>query len=298
MDLKVLLDKLAIYYKKDELVNIVKGFNSIRPVTLRINNIKSSGEEVISDLEKNNISYDRVPWYSKALILKDANEQMISKLAIYNEGKIYLQSLSSMLPPLFLQPKEDELILDMAAAPGGKTTEMAALTNNKAMITAIEKNKVRAERLKYNLNLQGAKKVVVLNCDARYLDDYFMFDKILLDAPCSGSGTIEDGQLNKNLTEDLIKRSIDRQKQLLEIAIKHLKVKGTLIYSTCSILKCENEEVLKYILDKYDNIKLDVLKLDNFENIKKLKSDLDGVLTICPTDLYEGFFIAKLIKVS
>ena len=95
-----------------------------------------------------------------------------------------------MLPAIILQPKEKMDILDMTAAPGGKTTQMAALTNNKAHITACEMNKIRFERMKYNLEKQGATCVFAMNQDSRRIDDFFSFDQILLDAPCSGSGTL------------------------------------------------------------------------------------------------------------
>ena len=140
-------------------------------------------------------TFEEISWYDNSLVV-NTTEDTLRELDIYKEGKIYLQSLSSQLPPLFLNPKEDEMILDMAAAPGGKTTQIAALSNNKAMITAIEKNKIRSERLQYNIDKQGAKKVTVLNTDSRNLNEYFMFDKILLDAPCSGSGTIINNNFN------------------------------------------------------------------------------------------------------
>ena len=168
----------------------------------------ASKEEIITTLKDNNISYKDISWYDNALVV-NTNEDTLRELDIYKEGKIYLQSLSSQLPPLFLNPQENEMILDMAAAPGGKTTEIAALSNNKAMITAIEKNKIRSERLQYNIDKQGAKKVTVLNTDARNLNEYFMFDKILLDAPCSGSGTITNNNFN-NFDEDLVNRSIKK----------------------------------------------------------------------------------------
>ena len=101
-----------------------------------------------------------------------------------------------MIPPIVLSPKEDENILDMAAAPGGKTTQIASISENKAMITACEKNKIRAERLKYNLQKQGVTCANVMIEDARKLSDFFSFDKILLDAPCSGSGTTNIYQTN------------------------------------------------------------------------------------------------------
>ena len=113
-----------------------------------------------------------------------------------------------MLPVIVLEPEEQTDILDMTAAPGGKTTQIAAMTNNKANITACEMNVVRAEKLKYNIEKQGASCVYIMRTDARYIDDFFSFDKILLDAPCSGSGTlnIENLNLEKTFTEKLIKK--------------------------------------------------------------------------------------------
>lgn len=286
-------DLLSKYYNQKDITKIIAGYQK-RVVSLRVNSLKSSIEKIQNILNNNNINYETIPWYNNALIIKNASEEQIRLLDIYQEGEIYLQSLSSMLPPLFLNPQEKDLILDMAAAPGGKTTEIAAITNNKAMITAIEKNKIRAEKLKYNLNLQGAKKVSVLTIDSRNLDEYFMFDKILIDAPCSGSGTLIKNEINdKYFNLDLINRSVKTQINLLEEAIKHLKVNGELVYSTCSILKCENEEVIEYILNKYPNIKLVKIMIDN---LPLLPSTIDGVLTIMPTNYYEGFFVCKLIK--
>ena len=184
----------------------------------------------------------------------------------------------------------------MAAAPGGKTTEIAALSNNKAMITAIEKNKIRSERLQYNIDKQGAKKVSVLNTDARNLNEYFMCDKILLDAPCSGSGTITNNNFD-NFNEDLVNRSIKFQTSLIEEAIKHLRVGGELIYSTCSILKEENEDIINYCLNKYKNIELVSLDLTNYQDLPQLPTK-EGTLCVCPTKYYEGFYVAKIKKIN
>ena len=199
-----------------------------------------------------------------------------------------------MIPPLVVNPKSNELILDMTAAPGGKTTQMAALSNNTAMITATEKNKIRNDRLKYNIEKQGAKKVSVLNVDARKLDEYFMFDKILLDAPCSGSGTLLNSTPN-DFTEDLVSRSINFQKELIKEAIKHLNKNGELIYSTCSILKEENEKVLKTILEDKSLTVMPITELDRTD-IPLLPSTIEGVITVCPTEYFEGFFVAKIKK--
>ena len=185
----------------------------------------------------------------------------------------------------------------MAAAPGGKTTQLAALSNNQALITACEKNKIRAERLKYNLEKQGASKVSVLNEDSRNLSEYFSFDKILLDAPCSGSGTIsiEDKEVEKVFTKELVSRSIKTQYNLLKKAASILKHGHEIIYSTCSILHEENEGNLIKILKEN---KLEIVPIDksSFENIPLLPVTLEGTICVCPTKLYEGFFVAKLRK--
>ena len=294
-----LIDKLNSYYNETEVKEILNGYKINRIVSLRVNTIKENTDNIKKVLNDNNILFKEVSWYKEAFIIENVNEEKIRELDIYKEGKIYLQSLSSMIPPLILNPQENELILDMAAAPGGKTTQMAALTNNKAMITAIEKNKIRASKLKYNLELQGTKKVSLLVSDASKLDEYFMFDKILLDAPCSGSGTLIDNNINeKYFNINLINISVERQKRLIEEAIKHLKINGTLVYSTCSILKEENEEIIKYILNKYNNIKLDYIDYNKYKDIPILSSELEGTLTILPNKYYEGFFVAKLIRIK
>ena len=290
-----LKNKLLSQYGEEITTKIIEGYQNSRVVSLRINTIKSSKEEIITILKDNNISYEDISWYDNALVV-NTNEDTLRELNIYKEGKIYLQSLSSQLPPLFLSPKENEMILDMAAAPGGKTTQIAALSNNKAMITAIEKNKIRSERLQYNIDKQGAKKVTVLNTDSRNLNEYFIFDKILLDAPCSGSGTIINNNFN-NFDEDLVNRSIKFQISLLKEAIRHLKVGGELIYSTCSIIKEENELVLESILKEHNNIKIEPLDLSNYQDLPTLPTTIEGTLCVCPTTYYEGFFVSKLTKI-
>ena len=229
-------------YGEDVTSKIIEGYSKQRLVTLRINTIKTNKEEVKKKLEQAGIETDEVSWYQDCLIIKNVREDEIKKLDIYEKGEIYLQSLSSMMPPIILQPNAGENILDMAAAPGGKTTQIAALTKNKAFITACEKNKIRAERLKYNLQKQGVGCVNVMLEDARKLSDFFSFDKILLDAPCSGSGTMS--VFDKNFNKELIERSSKTQEELLTKALKVLKKGGEMIYSTCSILAQENENVL------------------------------------------------------
>ncbi len=260
-----------------------------RPVTLRINTLKLPAEEGKSALLKAGFSFETVPWYASALILRGTREEELHRTTLYAEGKIYLQSLSSMLPPLFLDPQEGESILDMTAAPGGKTTELAALSGGRALITACERDRTRFERLKFNLDRQGAGRVTALCTDALALDERFSFDKILLDAPCSGSGTVVGEPVR--IDAAYVARCARLQEKLLQKALRLLKKGGTMIYSTCSVLQRENEEVLKTVLPP--NVRIEPIGF--FDGIPRLPS-MQGTVCVAPTELFEGFFLAKLIK--
>ena len=284
-------------YGAEKTKEIINGYQTKRKTTLRVNTIKGNIEEIKNKLEKSKIEYEEVPWSKEALIIKNADEKSIQEMNIYQDGKIYMQSLSSMLPPIILEPKEGIDILDMAAAPGGKTTQIAALTNNKAHITACEKNKIRVERLKYNVDKQGATCVFIMPKDSRFIDDFFSFDQILLDAPCSGSGTLDynDANIEKYFTEQLIERSSKTQKTLLKKAINLLKPGHEMVYSTCSILSCENEDVVESIL-KDEKIEIVPISFEGIESLPVLPTKIPGTLCVCPTELYEGFFVAKIRK--
>lgn len=287
-----LVDKLLNEYGKELTNKILDGYSKKRPTTFRVNTIKSSKEKVKYELINKNIEFEESNVIDNAFILKDIK---IEDLNIYKDGEIYVQSLSSMLPPIVLDPKEGNDILDMAAAPGGKTTQIAALTNNKANITACELNNIRAERLKYNIEKQGATSVYIMKTDSRKINDFFSFDKVLLDAPCSGSGTLNINDINLNYTEALIKKSIKSQKALLDKALKILKLNHEMVYSTCSILKEENEEVVLEMLKKH-NAEIVPIKLEDVKKLPLLPTTIKGTICLYPNELYEGFFITKIIK--
>lgn len=292
-----LIQMLEKQYEEEIKNKILKGYNLKRKVTFRVNTLKSNSEEIEQVLNKLNFEYEKAPWSEDAFILKDAKESDIQELEIYKQGKIYLQSLSSILPPIILKPQEGADILDMAAAPGGKTTELAALTNNKAHITACEMNNIRIEKLKYNVEKQGASCVYIMQKDSRQIDDFFSFDQILLDAPCSGSGTLnsEDNNISKYFTTKLIEKTTKSQITLLKKALKILKPNCEMVYSTCSILEKENEEIVKKAISGL-NAEIVPIDFEGIENLPLLPTKLKGTLCVCPNELYEGFFIAKIKK--
>lgn len=291
-----LLELLQRQYNRSLVDKIIFGYSEKRATTFRINTIKSSKEEILHELTSYGFQIKPVPWYSNAFIIMNQPLVDIRTLDAYQKGYLYLQSLSSMLPVFILKPEEKEDILDMTAAPGSKTTQIAMETNNKSFITACEKNKIRKERLKFNLTKQGVTCCTILNIDAREIDDFFSFDKVLLDAPCSGSGTISffKGNSNQILSLELLDKITSIQLSLLRKALQVLKPGGKLVYSTCSILKEENEKVIQKVLEEF-SVKIIPIDIKNMD-FTLLPTEIPGTLCICPNKYYEGFFIAAFQK--
>ncbi len=290
MEVPLFLTKLlSEQYEKEDLTKILTGYATRRPVTFRANLLKTTAKDVQSYCEANGIALRKAP-VPNAFIAENAREKELMQTPLYKNGDIYLQSLSSMLPPYLLDPKE-ESILDMTAAPGGKTSLISALSGGKAFLTACEKDKIRAERLKYNLNKLSVPRASVLVQDALLLDEYFRFDKILLDAPCSGSGTLEEGTTVK-ISEKLIENSVRLQEKLLRKALKLLKSGSVVVYSTCSVLRSENEMMIEKVM--HDGI-CELLPCNLPFSVPKLPSP-ENTLLVPPDELYEGFFCAVLRK--
>ena len=275
---------------------IFSGMLDKRYTTLRVNTIKYNIQDLMRYFKEKNIKFERVLWYDDALIIKNANEKEIQKLDIYEKGYIYLQSLSSMVPPIVLSPKRGERVLDMTAAPGSKTTQMASMMKNEGYILANELDKIRCEKLKYNVESQGANIIEVINGRGEKLGENYkeQFDKVLLDTPCSGEGrfTMTNVQSYRNWSPKTVKELTKIQKKLFKSAYSSLKPNGVMVYSTCTLNEDENENMVKWALENF-NFKL--LKIDI--NIKDSIYSLDGnSLKILPSKTMEGFFVTKLQK--
>ena len=282
---------------------ILIGMSEKRLTTLRVNTIKFNMEDLLKILQEENIEYENVEWYNDALIIKNADEKKIQNLDIYTNGYIYLQSLSSMIPPIILNPKKREKVLDLTAAPGSKTTQMAAMMENDGYILANELDKIRCERLKYNVNMQGAEIVEVINMPGENVGEKYpnAFDKVLLDVPCSGEGRflVSDEKTYKNWSTKQVQDLVEIQKQLFESAVKALKVGGEMVYSTCTLNLKENEEIVNYAI-KNLNVKVGEINIglkDKAKGISKgYDSSLKNIIRVLPNKYQEGFFVAKLIK--
>lgn len=283
--------------------NILSGMCESRNTTFRVNTLKSTNQEVEEFLSANNVEYEKCDFYENAYIVFNKTEKDMLDYQICKDGKIYLQSLSSMVPPLILDPKPGETILDMTSAPGSKTTEIAALTNNEATIYANEIDKIRFERLKFNIEKQGANIQEVINDDGCNLGNRFSetFDKVLLDTPCSGEGRFllnEIGTYSKWSTK-MVNELSALQRKLITSACDALKPGGMLVYSTCTLNKEENEKIVDYAIK---NLNMEVVPLElNIKNkingdSKGLDKQVKDTIKIIPNKNFEGFYLAKLIK--
>ncbi|CAB50679.1 RsmB/NOP family class I SAM-dependent RNA methyltransferase [Pyrococcus abyssi] len=215
----------------------------------------------------------------------------LSELKSFEKGYFYPQSLPSMVATRVLEPKEDELIIDMAAAPGGKTTHIAQLLQNRGEIIAIDKSKNRLKKMEENLRRLGVKNVKLIQMDARNLPDLGLkADKILLDAPCTALGVRP--KLWEERTPKHIEATARYQRAFIWAAIKSLRKGGVLVYSTCTLSYEENEGNVKFMLKK--GMKLE----DQQIFIGSPGIGLDKVQRFYPhKHNTQGFFIAKLRKV-
>ena len=299
------MDNLYEMFSPGTVDNILRGIAEKRFTTLRVDNLKYNIQDLMKYFKDINIKFDRVLWYKDALVIKNANEKDLQKLEIYKKEKIYLQSLPSMIPPLVLAPAEGDRILDLTAAPGGKTTEMASIMNGKGYILANELDKLRCERLKYNVEMQGAAIVEVVNGRGEKIGENYkeQFDKVLLDAPCSGEGrfTIYNVQSYKQWSMKTVNELAKTQKKLFKSAYEALKPGGTLVYSTCTLNKLENEQIIDWALNNF-NIKQERIDLDIKQAVPAFSNGFDKnvgkAIRILPSKDMEGFFVAKFTKIQ
>ncbi len=260
--------------------------------SIRINTLKISSQELSKQLIRQGWNLEKIPWCKEGCYISGERRD-IGNLEEHKEGLFFVQSSVSMLPAVVLDPKPGERVLDLCAAPGGKTTQMAAMMQNKGQIVAVESSSFRATILRKNLQRCGVINTDVLCMPAeRYLGN--LFDKILLDPPCSASGTIKgetkhSAQTLQEWNPITIKRLARLQKKLIKHAFSLLKPGGTLVYSTCSLEPEENEEVAEYLLEKVGGTaeRIDL----------SIKGDCKQGLTVWPQyQDTEGFFVAKIRK--
>jgi len=299
--------KMEKLLPKEELEQLKTAIDTPLRKSIRINTLRTNVKETKESLEKQGFILNEMPWYKYGFFISTQKKLAIGNTLEHYLGKIYVQEASSMLPVIALDPKENDHILDMAAAPGSKTTEMAMHMNNKGLIIANEPSIQRISALQENIDRSGVLNYVITRHDGRKFANYpELFDKVLLDAPCSGEGTFQkDVKARYVWSQAKVIQNSRLQKQLIDSAIACTKPGGTIIYSTCTLSPEEDEEIIDYALNKYNNIKLEKIKLDGLNtsngtteyNGRKYNDEVKKVIKLWPhkTNI-EGFFVAKIKK--
>ncbi|NWI50155.1 NOP2 methyltransferase, partial [Calyptomena viridis] len=312
-----LLMKLTDIFPLPELINFLEANEVPRPVTIRTNTLKTRRRDLAQALINRGVNLDPLgKWSKTGLVIYDSSVP-IGATPEYLAGHYMLQGASSLLPVMALAPQENERILDMCCAPGGKTSYIAQLMKNTGMILANDSNAERLRSVVGNLHRLGVTNAVVSNCDGRQFPKVCScllwvlggFDRVLLDAPCSGTGVIsKDPAVKTNKDEKDILRCAHLQKELILSAIDSVNAAsetgGYIVYCTCSIMVEENEWVVDYALKKR-NVRLVATGLDfgkeGFTRFKdrRFHPSLKSTRRFYPhTHNMDGFFIAKLKKFS
>ncbi|MCJ1354254.1 MAG: rRNA (cytosine-C5-)-methyltransferase nop2 [Icmadophila ericetorum] len=304
-----LAEKLFNLFSPREAFAFFEANESARPVVIRTNTLRTHRRDLAQALINRGVTLEPVGKWSKVGLQIFESQVPLGATPEYLAGHYILQAASSFLPVMALAPQENERILDMAAAPGGKTTYIAALMKNTGCIFANDSNKTRAKGLIGNIHRLGAKNTIVCNYDAREFPRVIGgFDRVLLDAPCSGTGVIaKDPSVKTNKTEKDFMQLPHLQKQLILAAIDSVdhasKTGGYIIYSTCSVTVEENEQVVEYALRKRPNIRLVETGLtfgvEGFASYmgKKFNPKMKMTRRYYPHAYnVDGFFVAKFKK--
>ena len=266
-------------------------------------------------MSQNGFKVQKISWCPGAFVLLNKSKRELTDLPLYSEGKVYIQSLASMVPPLVLDSQPGEAVLDLTAAPGSKTSQIAAQMQRKGELVANDKNKVRFFKLKHNMELLGVADEVPewqfkLRMEhgaqlSREYENYF--DKILLDAPCSAEARFDttDPKSFGYWSERKIKEMAYTQRILLRAAWHMLKPGGVLVYSTCTFAPEENEVQLQKFIERSPDAELTSIALpelqaasiaNSFKNIAISESIRKNAFRILPNSQIEGFFVAKMRK--
>jgi len=284
---------------------IIRGMCARRPTTFRVNTLRADPRQIVSFLRETGTKFRTVPWCRQGFILSELRERDIEQWDWYREGRIYLQGLSSMVPAIALAPRPGERVLDIAAAPGGKTTQMAALMEGSGSILAVEPDEVRASRLSYNVALQGCRSVEVRRARGERVGSEMpgAFDRVLLDVPCSGEGRFLVGApaTSRAWSRKLVADRSRLQRRLMESAFRSLRPGGILVYSTCTLNLEENEQIIQWALESFSlaTEKLPVSIPGSWSGISRgLHPGVSNALRLFPDAEMEGFFVCRLRRLD
>lgn len=291
--------------------HVVSFFTRPSAVGFRVNTLRAGIAEVVESLGAEGLAPRPVPWWEAAFwVTHDDRDRLLSSSA-YTDEKIYVQNLSSMIPPLVLDPQPGERVLDLTAAPGSKTLEIACLMRDDGEIAAVEAVRPRFYKLQDNLRRQGARNVRTFLQNGervwRYRPEHF--EKVLLDAPCSSEARFrtEDPDSFRYWSTRKVKEMNRKQRRLLYSAVQTLAPGGRLVYSTCAFSPEENEGAITHLLKQFDGaLKIEPIDLDLPNRAEPLTEwegrsfhpDVSRCLRILPNELMQAFFVCSIRKTA
>lgn len=296
---------------ESQVGGVLNAFSIRRPTTLRANTLKIKASELKKELLEEGVKLEPVPWYRQAFVVKNKSLKKLRELRLYKQGFFYVQRLSSMVPPLVLSPKAGDKVLDICAAPGSKTTQMATMMENKGEIVANDISFVRLEKLKANLKIQGVTNVKVTKIPGQRIWQKYpeYFDRTLVDVFCSMEGKFScyEQKYHKEWSLRKIKSLSKRQKWILRSAVSSTKSGGKIVYSSCTLSPEENEEVINWILEKEKgSLVVERINIPGFKTgpgltawrSKTFAKEIANTIRIFPSIKMEGFYVALLRKIK
>ncbi len=304
--LQYMIERYLSLWGEEETLQFLDACEQPIRASVRLNSLKNDNLSTLALLEKKGVSLEKVPWLATGYYA-DFHELSPGALLEHMLGYYYVQGVPSMTAVEVLDPQPNDVVADLAAAPGGKTTHLAQMMQNSGLVLAIEQDRLRIHSLRSNILRCGATNTLVLRGDAKKIGSLDIEPaRILLDAPCSGEGLIPlDPTRKTSKTMADIHYCATRENDLLDTAIQKLANGGYLVYSTCSIAPEENEYVVDEMLQKYPNLKVVPIECEfgtpgysepyGVQLNESLKLSRRFLPHLHGT---EGFFICKMTKES
>ncbi|MGE5629356.1 MAG: 16S rRNA (cytosine(967)-C(5))-methyltransferase RsmB [Solirubrobacterales bacterium] len=291
---KWLVELFINQYEIDDVIRILQGLNMRPYVTVRVNNLKTTYEDALKALEESGYDVEEGEVCPEAVIIKKGSS--IENNPLYIKGEISVQDESAMLVAPIMDLTENMNVLDLCSAPGGKACHAAEIMNNTGKVYAFDIQENKLSLINENVKRLGIKNITVSRLDAsKYLEKLAQSgDRVLIDVPCSGIGIIRKKPEIK-WTKDLIgtRNLVNIQRSIMENASRYTKNGGKLIYSTCTLNKEENEDNIKWFIEKHNQFTIEPIYLGKFSNVIYHK---EGYVTILPNENMDGFFICKMKK--
>ena len=289
-----------------KLEQCLRSFSDAKRTSFRVNTLLASTEGVVAQLKDQQIPVHPISWLDCGFSVDSAYREQLLSTELFDNASIYVQNPSSMLACVMLAPKPGELILDLAAAPGGKTTMIAAMMQNEGTLSAVEPIKKRFFKLRDNLQRNGVSIAKTYMADGRTIGGKTpnRFDRVLLDAPCSGESRFRAGEEEtyRFWSARKIREQSRKQVGLIKSAIRCLKPAGRLLYCTCSFAPEENELAVMKALKRFENVQLETIDLPPEINSQVLLSweertfETPVGVRVLPDELHDGFYLCSMRK--